>query len=198
MKLFFSVNSPYARKCRVVAAEKGLADKIEYIQVAPMENPPELLAVNPLACVPALATDDGMALCESPVICEYLDSLSPKNPLIPSGNGRFQVLALAALADGVMDAAVACVLEGRRPEDKRSMEWVIRKETAIKRVIAVMAQELHSGLPLSMGTINTAVALSYVNFRLPGINWTGQHPELALWLEQFSSRDSMKSTKPVA
>ncbi len=198
MKLFFSVNSPYARKCRVVAMEKGLQD-VEYILVSPMENPPELLAVNPLATVPSLVTDDGFTLCESPVICEYLDSLSTTNSLFPQkGTERFRVLGMAALADGIMDAAVACVLEKRRPEAQRSMEWVIRKESAIRRTIAVLAGQMGTSAPLSIGTINASVALAYVNFRLSHIGWEDDHAQLAAWHKEFSKRPSMQATVPVA
>src|SRR5689334_21871621 len=108
MKLFYSINSPYARKCRVVTLEKGLANKVEFVKVDPWDNPPELLAVNPLGRIPALIAENGMALCESPVICEYLDTLSAKPKLIPVNvEERMQVLGLAALADGIMDDAVA-------------------------------------------------------------------------------------------
>src|SRR5690349_8003439 len=130
MKLYFSTNSPYARKCRVVTLEKGLKDQVEFVQVDPWANPPELLAVNPLGRIPALVTNDGMALCESPVICEYLDTLSPKPKLFPSSaDVRVIVLGLAALADGIMDDAVAWVIETmKRPADKQWPVWIKRKE----------------------------------------------------------------------
>ncbi len=199
MKLFFSPNSPYARKCRVVTLEKGLADKVEFVRADPNTNPPELIAANPLATVPTLVVSDSLTLCESPVICEYLDSLSKENPLFPAGGAaRFEVLGLAALADGIMDAAVACVLENRKPDDKRSTEWIIRKETAVRRAVADVDRLLYGHEALSIGTIATAVALAYVNFRLAHIGWRADHPELAAWLENFSQRPSMASTKPVA
>lgn len=200
MKLFYSVNSPYARKCRVAVIEKGLEKHVEFVLVNPLENPPQLLAVNPLATVPTLVlSKDSTVLCESPVICEYIDSLSPEQPLIPADPAkRFPVLGLAALADGIMDAAVACVLEGRKPEDKRSPEWIIRKETAIKRTIAAIADLPFSKGMLDIGYINTAVALAYVHFRLPHIRWHDDHMALAVWFEDFALRSSMQATAPVA
>ncbi|NBX02886.1 MAG: glutathione S-transferase, partial [Alphaproteobacteria bacterium] len=132
MKLLFSPNSPYARKCRVTALEKGVMDKIELVEVSPAENPPELWAVNPLGTVPAMTTEGGMHLCESPVICKYIDSLSPQPQLMPDD---LCVGAFVALADGIMDAAVAVVMEGRRPEGKKYDAWVERKEAAISRAI---------------------------------------------------------------
>lgn len=197
MKLFYSTNSPYARKCRVVMFEKKLESKIELINVNPLENPPELLAVNPLGTVPALVTDNGLHICESPAICEYLDSLSPENPLFPAPEYRSCVLAVIALADGIINAAVACVMEGRRPEEKRYPAWVQRKEAAIGRAIAKCAGISWDMAP-SMGTIALAVALAYVSFRLPHLPWRKEHPKLAEWLDEFSKRPSMQATKPRA
>lgn len=200
MKLYFAPFSPYARKCRVVVMEKKLDKVVEMIHAPPLENPPELLAVNPLATVPALVTDKGMALCESPVICEYLDSLSADPRLIPSDPAhRYDALALAALADGIMDAAVACVVESRKPEHQRSPEWVDRKENAIKRTIAQIAgRSFAAAAPLDIGIINIVVALNYVSFRLPHIPWRSEHPALAKWYDAMSRRPSFAATAPVA
>ena len=74
MQLIGGVNSPYTRKCRVLVREKWIAD-VEEVMVNALDNPPELLAVNPLGKVPALVTRDGGVLCDSPLICEYLDAL---------------------------------------------------------------------------------------------------------------------------
>ena len=100
MKLFISLMSPYARKVRMVVIEKGLADQVEMVESAPYDKPEILLAANPLSKVPALVRDDGPSLFDSPVICEYLDSLSAQNPLLPAaGEERWAVLRLLALAD---------------------------------------------------------------------------------------------------
>ena len=223
MKLFYSTNSPYARKCRVVMFEKGLEDRVELINVNPMENPPELLAVNPLGTIPAMITEDGLHLCDSTVICEYLDRISPHQSLLPE-EAHVCVLAMAVLADGIMDAAVSCVIESRRPPEKKYPEWVSRKEAAIMRAIdkfsplflpqlaggdqegggTIKASPTQpspasgGGLEVSFGTINLAVALAYVSFRLPHLDWRGKHPKLAAWLDEFSKRPSMQKTMPVA
>jgi len=200
MKLFYAPLSPYARKCRVVVIEKKLEDKVELVNVAPLENPPELLAANPLATVPSLVTHKGKMFCESPVICEYLDSLSNEPALIPVESAhRFDALALAALADGIMDAAVSCVMESRRPEEKRSAEWVERKESAIKRTIALIAhRKFVTDTVFDIGIINVVVALNYVSFRLPHIDWKKDYPVLAGWYDAISTRPSFAATAPVA
>lgn len=198
MKLFYSPNSPYSRKCRVVIAEKAIAG-VEMVETLPADNAPELIAANPLGRVPALITDKGLHLCESPVICEYLDSLPSSAPsLYPEGDARFCALALAALGDGIMDSAVAVVLEKRRPEDKQYGPWIERKENAVMRSIQKIAEaKLDSSLPLSIGKVSVVVALEYVSFRQPHLKWREQFPELAKWLDVVSNRKSFISTRPV-
>ena len=177
--------------------EKGLQDRVELISVMPSDNPPELVSANPLGSVPTLVMDNGKSLCESPVICEYLDSLSDKNPLFPTDKSeRFGALALAALADGIMDAAVACVMEGRRPEEKRYQAWVDRKENAIKRSILAISELNLNENSWNIGTINTAIALSYVGFRMPHIEWQNDHKNLYNWLDFVSKKPSMLATAP--
>ena len=75
MKLYITTPSPFARKVRIVAHEKGLSERIEEIAVDPYANAPELLATNPVVQVPTLIAEDGLPLTDSPVICQYLDAL---------------------------------------------------------------------------------------------------------------------------
>ncbi len=198
MKLFYSPNSPYARKCRVMILEKNIAG-VEQVAVMPADNPPELWAVNPLGTVPALVTDDGLHLCDSQLICEYLDNLpSPAPKLITDDAGaRLCIMALAEMAHGMMDAAVVCVMEGRRPADKQLVSTVERKEKAILRTIdKIAAANLDFSRPLSLGTVNLAIALLYVDFRLPHLGWRDKHAVLAAWVDTMAKRPSFSATSP--
>lgn len=199
MKLFFSPNSPFARKCRVVIAEKNLQDAVELVESQPPHNSDALMAANPLGRIPALVLENGDIFCESPVICEYLDSLSEQNPLFPAEKSdRFEALRLAALGSGIMDSAVAIVLENRRPEEIRFQPWLERKENAISLTINAIAKlELNENSSWNIGTINIAVALSYVAFRFPQIDWQAEHPNLAKWLDFVNKKPSMLATAPI-
>lgn len=195
MKLLSSVNSPYARKCRVVLREKALT--CEEIMVNSLENPPELLAINPLGKVPALLTDDGLTLCDSTVITEYLDSLSSAQRLIPEGAARFEVLALAALADGVMDLAVEWVIQTRRAEPEQWPDWIARRREAITRTLAAIAvHPLLTHRAVTLAHINVACALAYLDFRHPSLGWRTQFPTLVTFLSAFEQRPSMRATMP--
>lgn len=197
MLLYYTPNSPFARKVRITAIEKGLLDQITLTLCPPSENRPELLAANPLGKIPALVLENGDTVFDSPVICEYLDNLSAKNKLTPAhGIERLIVRKTEALADGLMDALVARYLEFMRPEEQRSPIWIGRWESAISRTL----ESLESGafpLPpsIDLGAISLASGLDYINVRYD-LKWKEKYIKTAHWLERFTERDSMKQTAP--
>lgn len=194
MQLFYSVNSPYARKCRVVILEKNL--KAELVETPPLENPSALLAVNPLGKVPTLVMDDGQHLNDSPLICEYLDSLNDSPRLLPQGPERFPMLAICALADGILDLAVECVVQSRRPPEQRWPDWISRREAGILRTVNIVSERGFYPQPLNMAHLYTAIMLSYLDFRLPHLDGRKGHEELKAWHQEFECRPSMQVTRP--
>jgi len=200
MRLFYANTSPYARKVRIVIAEKALESRIDWHPCSPFEDVPELKAVNPLSKIPCLKLDDGTALYDSPVIVEYLDSLVPSNPLIPrDGAARWQILRQQALGDGIMDAAFNTVIESRRPEAEQSQSWSNRWRAAIDRSLVVLDGETGSLTQQpNLAHIAYACALGYLEFRLPDITWRTRHPKIAAWFDTFAQRASMTSTQPEA
>ena len=180
MRLLYSPTSPYVRKVVVCDAELGLSDRIELMPV----NPDDLRRDNPLSKVPALATDAGEALYDSPVICEYLDSLHDGKKLFPAtGDARWRALRLQALGDGVLDAALLVVMEGRRPESERSPGFVD-------------VQRCKIGDALHIGSITVGCALGYLDFRLGEDGWRTGRPGLAAWYEDHAKRPSMIASAP--
>jgi glutathione S-transferase len=197
MRLFYSPTSPYARKVRVVSREKELVARVEEVACDPWSDPAVLRFVNPLGRVPALVTDDGVSLYDSPVICAYLNDQTPLPALIPLGEGRYRILAAEALADGTLDTAVNLVLEGRRPEGERSAKMIVRWLETIERGVNSMAETWpHLPGEVTMGHIGFAVALAYLDFRLPQIDWRAGHDALAEWHKGFAARPSMRETIP--
>src|SRR6516225_10893017 len=100
MKLHWSPRSPFVRKVMIVAHERGLLGRLQCVRtVAAMTTPhAALMRDNPLSKIPTLITDDGMALYDSPVICEYLDSIGTAPKLFPpAGPARWKALQLQAL-----------------------------------------------------------------------------------------------------
>ena len=203
MKLRFSATSPYVRKVVVTALEAGLGDRIEQVETNVWDPATDIAEDNPLGKVPALTTDDGMVLCDSPVICEHLDSLNSGRKLIPAaGPARWQVLNLQALADGIMDGAVGQVIETKmRPEALRWDGWIERQKGKVGRAVDSLEAKAADGSldgEVTVGGIAVGCALAYLDFRFAADDWRSGRPALAAWFEGFSQRPSMQATQPPA
>ncbi len=201
MKLHYSPLSPYARKVLVLAHETGLAAKLELLSavVSPIKPNLEYARDNPLMKVPSLVTDGGEALYDSRVICEYLDSLHGGRKLFPpEGGARWRALRQAALADGIVDAAILCRYEETtRPVEKRSSEWVEGQALKVRHGLDALEAEVETlSSPLDIGQIAIACALGYLEFRKPvGENRPGR-PRLFKWYDAFAQRPSMQASAP--
>lgn len=198
MKLFYSPTSPYTRKVRIAAIEKGLHGKIELVAAPPAKNLPELHKTNPLGGIPALLLENGEGLYDSVVICAYLDSLNDAPRLIPaSGLEKFRVLRAEALADGATDSAVAIVYERRRTDSEISQSFIAKHAKGIERALAAMNAEIET-LPQAIDLRHVAfgAALGYIAFRLPEIDWQKTYPGMQAWFAAFSQRPAMKETEP--
>ena len=201
MKLIGSFGSPFVRKARIVFAEK----KIDYNLVLENVWVPEttIHTFNPLGKVPCLVMDDGEAVFDSRVICEYVDTLSPVGKLIPaSGRERVEVRCWEALADGMLDATVLIRVEGtQREAEHRSETWVARQRQKIDHGLVAMSQGLGSktwcaGNRYSLADIALGCALGYLDFRMPDLNWREPYPNLDKHFQKLSQRQSFIDTMP--
>ncbi|MDP1609472.1 MAG: glutathione S-transferase [Sulfuritalea sp.] len=200
MKLIGSLTSPYVRKVRIVLAEK----KIDYDLVldSPWAEDTQVTALNPLGKVPVLVLDDDSTLYDSRVIAEYLDMVAPNNRLLPaSGRERISVKRWEALADGLLDAAVAAFLEARRPDGERSPSWIARQRGKIALALKAMSEDLGEqpwchGNGLSLADIAVGCALGYVSFRLGDIRWSEQYSNLSQLHDKLMQRAAFADTLP--
>ena len=196
MKMFHSPASPYARKVRICAIARGLDARIELVPCNPNVSPPELLAQNPLSKIPTLITDDGVALFDSPVICEYLDSLGDALPMFPEhGAARWRALKLQAMGDGILDACVPRRGELAKPKEAGRDALIARWRAAVERTL----DALEAALPHTskdIGTITVACALGYLDFRFPQEPWRATRPKLASWFEGISQDEAVAATVP--
>jgi glutathione S-transferase len=202
MKLRYSPTSPYVRKVMVVALETGLAERIERIPttVAPTKRNDEVARENPLVKVPALTTDDGLVLYDSPVICEYLDTLNAGPKLFPaSGKARWLALRQQALGDGILDAAILGRYEVLRPKEFQWPDWIDAQLRKVRGALGALEIEVEAGElggPLSIGQITVACALGYLDFRYASEEWRSKHRRLAAWFDEFAKRKSIELTQP--
>ncbi len=199
MKLWYSPTSPYVRKVLVTAIELGIRDQIELVRTDVWDPATTVGEINPLGRIPALETDDGEALYDSPVICEFLDARYGGHRLLPiDGDDRWRVLRLQALADGLLDAAFLGALElRRRPEALRWQEFIDRQRTVIGRALDRLEHEVDGrSEQLDLGLLAAGCALGYADLRYPDIRWRDSRPRLAAWYARIAERDSFRETAP--
>lgn len=201
MKLYHSPASPFVRKIMVVLQETGLFDQVGIIPATgtAIESGTMPVAQNPLGKIPALEREDGTTLYDSRVIMRYLDELAG-GKLYPDTPILWETLTLEATADGIMDASILMVYEGRcRPEDKQFDGWVEAQWLKVARSLdAIEARWMaHLSGRMDAAHIGLGCALGYLDFRLDGRSWRDNRPELAEWYENFEKLDSMRATEPV-
>jgi len=200
MKLYYSPTSPYVRKVMVLLHETGQLDDVELALISgtPLDPVATYVGTNPLTKVPALDRPDGGTLFDSRVICAYLDDRAG-GVVYPTGARQWDTLTLEALADGMLDAALAITYEARlRPEGKRMDAWADGQWAKIKQACAALNTRWmdHLNGPLDMGQIAVACALGYVDFRHDARGWRSGNTALADWFETFAARPAMVETRP--
>ena len=198
MQLYFSVTSPYARKCMVAAHELGVDSRIQLLPSAahPIHRDATLVAANPLGKVPTFVTGDGLVLYDSRVICEWLDTRFGPRLLPAAGDARWRTLVLQSLADGVLDAALLVRYEEAvRPEALRWAEWSRGQMDKIHtslRSLEQSLQPLHGRVDL--GTLSLGCALGYLDLRFDAWGWRQRYPQLADWAAAFMQRPSLQAS----
>jgi glutathione S-transferase len=198
MKLHWSPRSPYVRKVMIVAHELGLADRIETVRtvVGGTTSHLALMRDNPLGKIPTLVLEDDTVLYDSPVICEYLDTLHDRPKLFPPWPERLTALRRLALGDGMLDIALAWVGERFRPAERQSAPhialWQVKMRACID-ALETEADALGAGA-LTIGHIGIGVALSYLDFRFDDLRWREGRNRLASWHATFNARPSVAAT----
>jgi len=189
MLLRSSPASPYGRKVKIALALLGLTDRVRVEDTDTMAEGDAIRRQNPLGKIPTLVLDDGASLYDSRVILEYLDHMAGGGRIIPMGEARFPVLTNQALADGLLDAALLQVYEGRwRSEEHRDRRWLSHQTDKVARALTAMeAAPPRIDMAPDVGCIATACALGYLDLRFEG-RWREERPKLVAWLDGFSTR----------
>lgn len=202
MKLLYSLTSPYARKVRIVAAEKRIEMEMEQVVLAAPDCP--VPQHNPLGKIPVLVLDDGTSLFDSRVIAEFLDHRNPLAHLIPlDPTQKIWVRRWEALADGATDAAVAALLESRRPQNLQDAAWITKQRGKVEYSLKALSDDLGKSKwcvndTFSLADIALGCFLGYLEFRFSDINWQHQYPNLARHYAKLMKRPSFHDSVPVS
>ena len=203
MKLIASLTSPFARKVRIVLAEKQLEH--ELVVDIPWNAETQVPQFNPLGKVPVLVINEQehTSLFDSRVIVEYLERLVPSPVLIPkAAEAYIQTKRQEALADGIADAAAMIFIEQKRSQALQSAEWIARQQQKIDLGLQAMSQVLGDklffvGEELSLADISSVCCLGYLDLRFAEIAWRSQYPNLANFMTRLADRESIKQTIPM-
>ncbi len=209
MKLLYTLNSPYARKVRIVATEKHIEIRLEEVVLTAPDCP--VKQYNPLGKVPVLILDDGYSLYDSKVIVEYLDNRTPVAHLLPlDSNSRIKVRRWEALADGVCDAAVATMIEQRKEESMQDANFIAHQMGKVTRGLQVLDDDLAKNIELgkskwcvngnfSLADIAVGCMLGYVNLRFSAVvDLVNDYPNLTELQTTLLKRPSFMDSLPVA
>ena len=202
MKLLYAVNSPYARKVRIVAMEKHIELELQEVVLSAPNNP--VSQYNPLGKVPVLVLDDDEALYDSRVIVEFLDHRTPVAHLIPQDHtSKIAVRRWEALADGICDAAITAMMEQRKPAEQQSQATIDKQLGKVTAGLEALNNDIAKkkwcvNETFSLADIALGCALGYVDLRHKHLNWQDNYQALARHYSILIKRPSFKETLPIA
>lgn len=191
MLLRTSSASPFGRKVKMAAMRLGLLERMQVVATDTLNPDDPLRGDNPLGKIPLLVLDDGRRVYDSRVILECLDHMAGGGKILPTDwESRLKALTFAALGDGMLDAAILIIYEGRyRPEEKRHVDWVEHQRAKVRRGLAALEAGAPDPLAFDVGSIAVACVLGYLDFRKQ-VDWRAENPALVGWFEAFANAHS--------
>lgn len=196
MKLHWSPRSPFVRKVMIAAHELGVADRITCVRSPVAQTRPNeaVMRDSPLGKIPCLVLDDGTAIFDSPVICEYLDLTCGPGRLVPqAAPARIEALTRQALGDGLLDLLLAWRNELNREPGLQSAPHLASYELRVGATLDRLDLQAAGwdGTRFDIGDITTGCALSYLDFRFPSLDWRAGRATLDAWHRGFQCRPSV-------
>jgi glutathione S-transferase len=185
-----TLTSPFGRKVRMAIDVLGLVDRVTIVPADTLDANDTLRQQNPLGKLPCLLLADGTALFDSVVIVEFLQEIAGTHRLLPPrGLERYKTLTLTTLADGITDAALLMVYEGRfRDAGMHSKRWLTHQHGKIMRSLAAFEAAPPNPQKTDIAAIAMACAFGYLDWRNP-LEWRAAHPRLVQWLDAFAQHE---------
>lgn len=198
--LYYTQRSPYARKVRIVLAEKKLP--CEFKETDIRNKSPEFLKLSPIGKIPVLVDENGLVFWDSTLIVEYLDQTYPQPSFYPSDRlERLRCRQSEELADSLIDNAIGLWNETSKGTQADS-NTKAKLQSTINRLLDFLEQKLTQSNYLIKETLSAVdiaalSGLGYYSLRF-GKDWQQQYPHLNQWFEQLHQRESVQSTIPKA
>ncbi|UTL83338.1 glutathione S-transferase family protein [Pseudomonas putida] len=201
MTLHWSPLSPFVRKVMCVIHEHQLQDEVRCVRTKVSRHTPNdsLTTINPLLRIPTLELSDGVALFDSVVICEYLDTLGHGPRLYPyPSDARWQALRWQALGDGLCDTLILWRHERDRPDSQQQQDFLKASALKLSSTLQMLEKEVEQldAARYGIGHIAIGCALGYLAVRFDDLVWRDKYLLLAHWQQRFEARESSRLTAP--
>jgi len=199
MQIYGTPTSPFVRKVRAFAAEKGI--DLEYVIDRPSTMGSHVPELNPLGKIPVLVLDDGETIYDSVVIVEFLDGVKPEPCLIPGDlRARIAVRRWEALGDGIVDATVNISHQyGPMFDEEKREAWIPRQEAKIERALSLVERSIAGrewlhGMTFTLADIAAVYPLAYLDNALATFNWRQRYPGLSTYAQRVMARPCFQTT----
>ena len=199
MKIIGTPTSPYVRKVRAFAAEKGIG--LDFVIDRPSLAESRVPEFNPLGKIPVLVLDDGETIYDSAVIVDFLEGLKPDPCLIPGDfRDRARIRRWEALGDGIVEATVNIShRHGPMFDAEKREDWIPRQQAKIERALSFMersvaGREWLHGTTFTLADIAAGCPLIYLDQVFPGFNWRERYPGLPAYAHRVMSRPCFRTT----
>jgi glutathione S-transferase len=196
--LYYTQRSPYARKVRILLAEKNLPCEFRITDI--INKSPEFLKISPIGKVPVLVDENSTTVWDSTLIMEYLEETYPQPSFYPNQSSqRLECLKWEELADNLADNSIGLWFQHRKKE-KADSSVKAKYWRVINRLLPIFDEQLATstyllGETLTAADIAAVCAVGYYSFRL-GEDWQQQYFRLKKWFKLLHERESVKSTIP--
>ena len=197
MKLIYTTTSPLARKCRIILRELGLTDRIEEIITATRSEDALIMTYNPNGMVPTLETDEGYTICETTVMCNYLEKQSNNKKFIPQNEKEYwQTIGLDAIASQMFESVVSRARDMKfKPKEFHFPAGIKYEQRRVQRGFDFLEKKSS----IFMNKVNRLhITLGMVCLVLdnvfPDEKWRENRSNILKVYEEFKSRDSFKDT----
>ncbi len=209
MELYSIDWSPWVRKVRIAAIERGIDSSIKLItanigfedKTLKKFKDNNITKVNPSGRVPTLITDDGQSIYDSTVIVHYLDSIGNETPIIPEEDKKkINCLKINALVDEIIDSLRHLNIENRREEHTRLPEWLEALDKKVRRGIEVIESNITflsspNTKVLNLADISAIILIGTIR-RNPSSPYNIFSDELNDWFKEMNIRGSVSGTIP--
>jgi glutathione S-transferase len=198
LKIYGVPFSVHTRKVIVAAIEKKLPYDNE--AVIPFSPPPGWSDLSPTGKIPVF-TDGDVTLCDSSVICVYLDRTYPDAPIYPADtSGYVQTLWFEEYADGTIFRELVHglffnkVVRPRilkQPGDQSAIDAILTD--AMPAVFGYLEKSLGEGFLVGnrLTLADIALVSNLINFHYLGYTIEKRYPKLAAYFARIIAHPSV-------